>query len=207
MRRLCGCPRRVRSRLALRSASYVAPVWRSYREEQCPCERRRAIEALGWSDSTFEVADLAAYSVQPDAHDIAVSLHGCDTLTDEALRIGWEGRVPLLFVAPCCQHELRHQWRDHPLDWMSRYGLLEQQLADVVTDGFRCLVLEALGYRVKVIRFADPDVTPKNLLIQARLTSDPREGPARKAEAFLEQFGVSPRLAEVLRRSRTQGSR
>jgi len=167
---------------------------------------RQIAETLRWSDSTFEVADLATYSAEPDAYDVAVSLHGCDTLTDEVIRIGWEARVPLLFVAPCCQHELRHQWKDHPLDWMSRYGLLEQQLADVVTDGFRCLVLEALGYRVKVIRFADRDVTPKNLLIQARLTSGPREGPARKAEAFLEQFGVSVRLAEVLRQSRTQGS-
>ena len=155
-------------------------------------------KTLQWTNTTFEVADLAGYSIAPDVYDIMVSLHGCDTLTDEAIRIACEARVPFLFVAPCCQHELRHLWKTHPLQWMSRYGLLEQRLADVLTDGFRCLVLEALGYRVNVLRFVDPDVTPKNLLIQAELTSRPRQERARAAWAFLKQFGVRPQLAAVL---------
>ena len=159
---------------------------------------REIVAALRWANSTFEVADLATYAVAPDRYDIVVSLHGCDTLTDEAIRIACEARTPLLFVAPCCQHELRHLWKTHPLQWISRYGLLEQRLADVLTDGFRCLVLEALGYRVKVLRFADPDITPKNLLIQAQLSSGPKPDRARAAWAFLKQFGVRPRLASVL---------
>ncbi len=159
---------------------------------------REIAAALGWANTTFEVADLSSHSTERGAYDIMVALHGCDTLTDEALRIGWEARIPLLFAAPCCQHELRHLWREHPLEWVSRYGLLEQRLADVLTDGFRCLVLEALGYRVKVLRFAAPDVTPKNLLIQAELTGDPDAARADAARAFLEQFGARPRLAAVL---------
>ena len=159
---------------------------------------RRIAETLGWTNATFEMADLSGHSVAPDAYDVMVSLHGCDTLTDDAIRIAHEGRVPLLFLAPCCQHELRHLWKAHPLQWISRYGLLEQRLADVITDGFRCLVLEALGYKVNVLRFTAPDVTPKNLLIQARLSSGPRPGRAADARAFLRQFRVRPRLAAVL---------
>jgi len=159
---------------------------------------RQIAGTLGWSNATFEAADLASHAVEQGAWDVAVCLHGCDTLTDEAIRIAWEGRVPLLFVAPCCQHELRHQWRRHPLAWIARYGLLEQRLADVVTDGFRCLVLEALGYKVRTIRFVEPEVTPKNLLLEARLTSGLRPARARDAGAFLQQFGVRPRLAAVL---------
>jgi hypothetical protein len=166
---------------------------------------REIARTLAWTNSSFEVADLSAYSAEPGSCDVAVSLHGCDTLTDEAIRIACEAQAPLLFVAPCCQHELRHQWKDHPLQWMSRYGLLEQGLADVLTDGFRCLVLEALGYQVKVIRFADPDVTPKNLLIQGRLTSGPRPERVRQARAFLHEFGVQPRLAALLERARPPG--
>jgi len=162
-------------------------------------EKSRAIaESLGWDDATFEVADLAAHAVDPGSFDVAVALHGCDTLTDEALRVACEARVPLVFVAPCCQHELRHLLRKHPLDWIARYGLLEQRLADVLTDGFRCLVMQAVGYRVNVLRFVEPDVTPKNLLIQGRLTSGPRPDRAREAGAFMKQFHVRPRLAVLL---------
>jgi len=164
---------------------------------------RQIAGALGWRNTTFEAADLSSHSTGPGTYDIMVALHGCDTLTDEALRIGWEAGIPLMFAAPCCQHELRHSWGAHPLEWVSRYGLLEQRLADVLTDAFRCLVLEALGYRVKVLRFAAPDVTPKNLLIQAELTGERQPGRAATARAFMKQFGARPRLAAVLEAAET----
>jgi len=160
---------------------------------------REIAQTLGRTDTAFEVADLAGYSIEAEQFDLAVSLHGCDTLTDEAIRIACGARVPLVFVAPCCQHELRHQWKRHPLEWVARYGLLEQRLADVLTDGFRCLAMEALGYQVQALRFSEPETTPKNLLIQGRLTSAPRPARAREAAAFVRQFGVWPRLAEFLK--------
>ncbi len=159
---------------------------------------RRIAGTLSWEHATFETADLGGYSVEPGAHDLAVALHACDTLTDEAVRVAVEGEVPLLFAAPCCQHEVRHQFDSHPLDWVGRYGLLEQRLADTLTDSFRCLVLEAVGYRVKVLRFTAPDVTPKNLLIQAVRTGRPRPERAAEAQEFMRQFGVKPRLARLL---------
>ena len=159
---------------------------------------REIAGTLGWANATFAVEDLYAYSVAPGAYDLAVSLHACDTLTDEAIRIACAARVPHFFAAPCCQHELRHAWQQHPLRWMSRYGLLEQHLADVLTDGFRCMVLEAMGYRVKVLRFTAPDVTPKNLLIQAELAGAPQPERAEAARAFLDQFGVHLRLGALL---------
>jgi len=163
-------------------------------------EKSRSIaRTLGWDHATFEVADLAAHAVEPGSFDIAVALHACDTLTDDAIRIACSAGIPLIFLAPCCQHEMRHLLSKHPLDWIARYGLLDQRLADVLTDAFRCLVMQALGYRVNVLRFVEPDVTPKNLLIQGRLTSGPRPERAREAEAFLREFGVRPRLAELLR--------
>jgi hypothetical protein len=60
------------------------------------------------------------------------------------------------------------------------------------------MVLEAMGYRVKVLRFAAPDVTPKNLLIQAELTGGPRPERAEAARDFLRRFGVRLRLAALL---------
>ena len=159
---------------------------------------REIAETLGWTNATFAVEDLYSYSVAPGGYHVAVSLHACDTLTDEAIRIACTARVPYFFAAPCCQHELRHVWQEHPLRWMGRYGLLEQHLADVLTDGFRCMVLEAMGYRVKVLRFTAPDVTPKNLLIQAELAGAPQPERAEAARAFLDQFGVHLRLGALL---------
>ena len=159
---------------------------------------REITAELGWTNTAFETADLAQYSVEPDSCDVLVSLHGCDTLSDEAIRVAVESRVPLLFVAPCCQQELRNQWRRHPLQWISRYGLLEQRLADVLTDGFRCLVLEAMGYRVRVLRFVAAEITPKNLILEARLSSSPDRERAQTARAFMKRFGVRPRIAELL---------
>ena len=152
----------------------------------------------GWDACTFEVGDLARWSAPAGTYDVVLALHACDTLTDDALGIAWAGRVPLLFAAPCCQHELRHLWAGHPLAWAARYGLLEQRLADVLTDGLRCLVLEALGYRVKVLRFTDADVSAKNLLIQAELTGRPQARCAEAALDFVRTFHARPKIARLM---------
>jgi hypothetical protein len=172
------------------------------RDPELVAKCRDITKALGWPDTAFETADLRSYSIGPDEYDVVVSLHACDTLSDEAIRIACEGRVPLAFLAPCCQHELRHQWKDHPLEWMARYGLLEQRLADVLTDGLRCLAMDAMGYQVNVLRFVEPEITPKNILIQGRLVSEPRPARVKEARAFMELFHVRPRLAAFLDRAR-----
>jgi len=162
-------------------------------------QKSRAVaESLGLADCTFEQADLAGYSGEGGNYDVVVCLHGCDTLTDEAIRIAWESKSRLVFLAPCCQHELRHTWQEHPLQWASRYGLIEQRLADALTDGYRCLVLEALGYQVKVLRFATQSLSPKNLLIQGQLMSGPVQERADAAWRFCQRFGARLRLADVL---------
>jgi hypothetical protein len=152
---------------------------------------------LKWTNCAFETADLAAWSA-PGEWDAVLSLHGCDTLTDEAIRIGVGVKAPLICVAPCCQHELRENWKDHPLGWTARYGLIEQRAADALTDGFRCLVLEGLGYRVRVVRFTSQETTPKNLLILARLAGPAKPERLAEAKAFMERFNVRPRLAALV---------
>lgn len=158
---------------------------------------REIAEKLQWTNCSFETADLTAWKGEGE-WDAVLSLHGCDTLTDEAIRLGVGLRVPLICVAPCCQHELRDHWKDHPLGWTARYGLIEQRAADAITDGFRCLVLEGLGYRVRVTRFTSQETTPKNLLIVARLAGAPKPERLAEAKAFMERFNVRPRLAGLV---------
>ena len=53
------------------------------------------------------------------------------------------------------------------LDFISRYPILKQKFASVVTDALRALILEINGYSVTVCEFTDPEETPKNIMIRA----------------------------------------
>jgi len=156
------------------------------------CETIR--DKLGWLDCTFEAADLTSYSAHVGQYDIMVSLHACDTLSDDAITVAWRSQVPWLFIAPCCQQELRTLWRTHPLSWMSRYPTLEENLASSITDGLRCLVLDALGYSVRVIPFVSTKNTPKNLMIKAKLVARPDPERIKEVRTFVEEFGVQPKI-------------
>ena len=101
--------------------------------------------------------------------DLLIALHACDTATDDAIFQGIAGNAALIITAPCCQHELAPQLAKptEALRGITKYGLFKQRQADLVTDAARCLLLEASGYRVKVIEFTSTEHTAKNLMIAA----------------------------------------
>ena len=153
---------------------------------------------LGLSDARFEARDIAEYRPSPGNVDIVTCLHGCDTLTDEAIRIAVESLASKIFVVPCCQREVRKQLSRHPLEWIGKYGLLEERFADTITDAFRCLVLEAKGYSVRLSRFTSARYTPKNLAIVAERKTGADSSKIAQAREFLTQFSIRPRIAVLL---------
>lgn len=126
----------------------------------------RLAESLGWSDVEFHVSSIIGYQPQTPP-DMVLSLHACDTATDEAIANGilWGSRV--ILAAPCCQHELHDQIRSQLWQPVIRHGVLKERLADILTDSFRALALRIMGYRTRVIEFVSPEYTSKNLLIRA----------------------------------------
>lgn len=149
--------------------------------------------------ATFAVADLAAYepAVPPD---IVVSLHACDTATDEAIARGVEWGARVLLCAPCCQHQVQAQLQPAgPQRALLRHGILRERLADLLADAFRAQLLRLLGYRVRVIEFVEPEATGRNLLIRAERGVRPgMPDVAREYRELRDAWGVVPPLEKRL---------
>jgi SAM-dependent methyltransferase len=122
---------------------------------------------LDFSGLSFVAEDASRASSQ--STDVVIALHACDTATDEAMALGVHSNARLILSAPCCQHEIAPQIRDtgEGLKGLIKYPLLKQRQADLVTDAARALLLEASGYKVRLIEFTSTEHTSKNILIAA----------------------------------------
>ena len=135
--------------------------------------------------------------------NVVTALHACDTATDDALAraVGWE--AALVLAAPCCHHDIQKQLKSvtppAPYALMTRYGIVRERFADVLTDSLRAAVLRQVGYRVEVVQFVDSQHTPRNLLLRAARTgAKPAADLQAEYEALVTEWQVKPRLAQLL---------
>lgn len=132
----------------------------------------------------FQVGDIASCSVDFPV-DLAVSLHACDTATDDALARAIAWNAGAILAVPCCQHEIARKLKSNQLDTIAGYGILKERLAELATDALRAAALEIAGYKTQVVEFIEMEHTPKNLLLRAvRASRDPRHT-RRKVESYL----------------------
>lgn len=170
---------------------------------------------LGYDRARLETRSIAEFTEnRKQPVDLLVSLHACDTATDEALAAGVRLGAKAIVLVPCCHHELTEQIErarksgELPAEgtWGATLGpgLLRHRLADVVTDSLRGAALEALGYRVDIAEFVSPDVTARNLMIRAQKRS-PGPGAERAAKTAYRQYrslalewSVAPSMERLL---------
>ncbi len=140
---------------------------------------RRLAADLGVNEAVrFVVGDVAdsALDIRPT---LTLSLHACDTATDEALARAVEWKCPQILCAPCCQHELNKELAGGgAMKAVLRHGILRERLADLLTDTFRAQLLRILGYRVRLMEFVSTDATSKNILLRAEYGVAPGQAPA-----------------------------
>jgi SAM-dependent methyltransferase len=143
---------------------------------------------LNMAGLKFQAVEAA--KAETPAADITIALHACDTATDDAIAQGIAAQSVLIVCAPCCQHEVAPQLSaGHAgLAGALRFGLFKQRQADLVTDAARCLLLEASGYKVKVIEFVSTEHTAKNVMIAATRSSSVDRDAARLQYAALKQL-------------------
>ena len=172
-------------------------------------ERVRAIaDELGYEGTRFEAATILDYTrTREEPVDLLVSLHACDTATDEAIAAGVRLEAEAIVLAPCCQHECLVQINDALAQrgagvWgpVVEHGILRARLADLVTDSLRSSALEALGYRAEAIEFVAAEHTTKNLMIRAVRRPNQRraERALREYRELADTWGVKPTLESLV---------
>jgi SAM-dependent methyltransferase len=144
---------------------------------------RDVAQRLELAGLEFRVGDITTHQTDEPV-DLAVSLHACDTATDDALAraIHWQARV--ILAVPCCQHELAAKLDCKPLLPLASHGILRERFAALATDALRACALEAAGYSTQVVEFIDLEHTAKNVLIRAVRRPSVPETAARARRQF-----------------------
>ena len=159
-----------------------------------------AAEKYGYDKLHFELGDINGYT--PDGPvDMVIMLHACDTATDYALynAVTWD--VKLILSVPCCQHEVNAQMQAEHLSLFTRYGLIQERMAALLTDAARADLLTYRGYSTQVVEFIDMAHTPKNILLRARKANLPestRQKALEEVRTAMEEFHVRPTLYRLL---------
>lgn len=149
----------------------------------------------------FEVGDIQGYQTSEPVN-MVVSLHACDTATDYALYHAVRWNADVILSVPCCQHELNQQMQPGVLPILSRYGILKERSAALMTDAIRGNLLEVCGYRTQVMEFIDMEHSPKNLLIRAvrgTASEEKKQTMLKEAEALMNAFELHPTFYRLLK--------
>jgi SAM-dependent methyltransferase len=155
-------------------------------------------DSLGLEGVEFRAARILDFEPERPP-EIVLSLHACDTATDEAIAQGvrWGARV--ILAAPCCQHELHRELKAPLFRPVTRHGIMRERLADLMTDACRALALRIMGYRTDVIQFIDPSATSKNLMIRAERGLEPgHRASAGEYRELKEFWQVEPAIERLL---------
>lgn len=161
---------------------------------------QEAAVKYGYEKLRFLVGDVAMYESKEPV-DMVITLHACDTATDFALYHAIRWNTKIIISVPCCQHELNSQVDSDNFGILTRYGLLKERTAAIMTDAIRANLLEYSGYRTQVLEFIDFSHTPKNLLIRAiksNIGKDHREKMLSEVEGLNKEFNLKPTLYTLL---------
>ena len=161
------------------------------RREDVIAAATKMAQQLDVSDQVqFVAAELATFDIRQATADLTasrvdmtISLHACDTATDEALAKGVEWKSRYIISAPRCQHELQKTLGQMGADVSAfacvlRHGILRERLCDILTDSFRAMILRILGFKTQVVEFVSPDATARNILLRAEYGVKPGQGGA-----------------------------
>lgn len=153
---------------------------------------------LGYENMEFVNGDIKDFNSTDDI-DMVISLHACDTATDEAIikAIEWNSKV--IIAVPCCQHELFDKMKNDIFKPVQQYGILNDKLATIITDSIRGLVLQIKGYNVSIMEFTALEHTAKNVLIRAEYTGKTDKKAQEQYNSLTEFWGINPYIEKIIK--------
>lgn len=155
----------------------------------------------------FVEADIASYNPEKSEKvNMVVSLHACDTATDEALAKAVEWKVEYVLSVPCCQHELnktigaqRGVEGASVFSGLLRQSILRERMCDILTDSFRAMIMRILGFRTQVVEFVSHEATARNIMLRCEYGVKPgQSGPIGEYLALRDYWKVVPWLESRL---------
>ncbi len=157
--------------------------------------QKSGFEQLNFLKGTIEKTELTKI-------DILIALHACDTATDEAIYRGITSGAELIVCAPCCHKQIRKAMSvTNELNNITRFGILKERQAEIITDTIRAMILELNGYKTNVFEFISLEHTPKNVMIVGRKTktnSSHAEQIKSDIAAIKKLYGIEKHYLETL---------
>jgi len=163
---------------------------------------RKRAEKLGFERMEFQKCFIQDANLPQRVH-LITALHACDTATDDAILCALEHKIDHAFFVPCCQAEaarlLAEVSMERPLSSLFHHGYHRREFASHLTNVLRVLVLEALGYKVKVTELASWEHTAKGELIIGKRVQQYNSKAMEDLKAFLDVFPLKTHLIRLVK--------
>lgn len=152
---------------------------------------------LNYDDLRFVQGDIKGFNEFENV-DMVISLHACNTATDDALATAVNWGAKIILAVPCCQHELLKKIKNKKMVPLLKYGIIKEKLSSLLTDSLRANVLEIMGYRTQVLEFIDMEHTPKNIMIRAFFEDISNvDKVVEEYKEFKKEWQISPYIEEA----------
>jgi SAM-dependent methyltransferase len=130
----------------------------------------RLKEQYNFGNMEFVCGDISKQSrslTKPNAVNIVLSLHACDTASDMAIYHAIKNACDGILCVPCCHNELSAQIANDEHNILLKHGIIHERFASLLTDALRAEILSIHGYETTVMEFIGYEDTPKNIMIKA----------------------------------------
>ena len=90
---------------------------------------------------------------------------------------------------------------ENELSYITRFVILKERQAEIITDSIRAMILEAYGYKTNVFEFISLEHTPKNVMIVGRKMagSNPdKQTILNSITAIKKLYGIETHYLETL---------